>query len=168
MAEGVLIARLVFGLMIAGHGTQKLFGWFGGHGLSAVGGFLEMLGFRPGKTFATVAALSEFVSGLLIAAGFLGPIGPALMLSVMIVAAFSVHWQNGLFATTNGIEVPLLYGAAAVTLAFTGPGSYSIDALVGLTRLSTPAVIVAALAVGIAGGVANLAIRRPVPHAASA
>src|SRR5438067_5552925 len=119
MAEGLFAARLVFGLMMAAHGSQKLFGWFGGYGLTASAGFFEMLGFRPGRFFATTAALAEVTGGLLMALGLLGPIGPALMLAVMIVAAFSVHWEHGLFATANGIEVPLLYAAAAVALGLT-------------------------------------------------
>src|SRR5205823_9128886 len=100
-----------------------------------VAGFFEMLGFRPSRFFATTAAAAEFVSGLLVALGLFGPIGPALMLSVMIVAAFSVHWEHGLFAVTNGIEVPLLYAAAATALALSGPGVYSFDAALGLTSL---------------------------------
>ena len=116
------MARVVFGGLMAAHGAQKYFGWFGGYGLDAVSGMFESLGFRPGRLFATAAAVGEIVSGLLVAAGLLGPIGPALMLSVMIVAAVSVHWQHGLFAMTNGVEVPLLYAAAAVVFALTGPG----------------------------------------------
>ena len=92
--------------------------------------------------------------------GFLGPVGPALMLAVMIVAAISVHWQNGLFAMSNGIEVPLLYATGATVLALTGPGAYSLDAVLGLAPLWTPAFRLSVLAIGIIGGVANLAIRR--------
>jgi hypothetical protein len=91
------------------------------------------------------------VSGLLIALGLFGPVGPALMLSVMIVAAVSVHLKNGLFAMAGGIELALLYGAAAAGLALTGPGQYSLDALLGLAPLWTLAVSWTALAVGIAG-----------------
>jgi len=162
MNLGFLIARLVLGLLMAGHGAQKLFGWFGGYGLEAVTGYFEKLGFRPGRPFAVAAALSEIVSGLLVALGFLGPIGPAIMLSVMIVAAVSVHWGHGVFAGTNGIEVPLLYAAGAAALGLTGPGRYSIDALLGLTASWTPLVTWTVLAIGVAGGVANLAVRRPV------
>jgi putative oxidoreductase len=164
MNEGLLLARLVFGLLMAAHGSQKLFGWFGGHGLTAVGNMFVSLGFRPGRLFAAAAAVGESAGGLLIAFGLLGPVGPALMLSVMIVAAVSVHWRHGLFAMSNGIEVPLLYAAAAVTLALTGPGRYSLDALLGLTSLRTPEVAWSALAIAIVGGVGNLAIRRaPAP-----
>ena len=88
----------------------------------------------------------------------------------MIVAAGSVHWQNGLFAMTNGIEVPLLYGAVAAALALTGPGRYSLDALAGVSTLWTPALAWGALGASIAGGAANLAYRalRHTPVAATA
>jgi putative oxidoreductase len=163
MHEGVFIVRVVVGLLMAAHGSQKLFGWFGGYGLAGTGGFLEALGFRPGQLFAAAAALSELVGGLLIAFGFLGPVGPALVVAVMIVAAISVHWRHGLFATSNGIELPLLYGTVAVALTLSGPGAYSLDGLFGLTPFWTPAVSWAALLVGIVGGAVNLAARRPVP-----
>jgi putative oxidoreductase len=161
MNAGLFVLRVVVGLVMAGHGAQKLFGWFGGYGIAGTGGYLESLGFRPGRIFATAAALAEFLGGLLIAVGFLGPIGPAVVLATMIVAAISVHWQNGLFATTNGIELPLVYAAISAALALTGPGAYSIDEAVGLTPFWTPALTWAAVAIGVIGGVANLAARRP-------
>ena len=163
MDAGLLIARVVFGLLMAAHGTQKLFGWFGGYGLAGTAGFFEQLGFRPGKLFAGAAAGTELVAGLLVAAGFLGPLGPALIVSVMIVAAVTVHWPHGVFAQSNGIELPLLYGVAALTLALTGFGRLSLDAALGLTW-SEP-VIWTVLAVGVIGGFANLAIRKTAPVA---
>ncbi|MEO8622980.1 MAG: DoxX family protein [bacterium] len=162
-SSGLLIARLVFGLIMSAHGAQKLFGWFGGYGLTATGQFLVQLGFRPARLFAAIASTTEVVCGILIALGFLGPVGPALMLSVMIVAAVTVHWKNGLFAMGNGIELPLLYGAAAVVLALTGPGLYSLDALLGLQALWSPTLAGGALALGVVGGIGNLAARRPAP-----
>jgi putative oxidoreductase len=168
LSAGLLIARLVLGLLMSAHGTQKLFGWFGGHGLAGTAGMFDRLGFRPGRLFATMAASTEVVSGLLVALGFLGPVGPALMLAVMIVAALSVHWKNGLFAASNGIELPLLFGAGAFALALTGPGRFSLDALFGLQSLWTPSVAWWALAVAIVGGVGNLALRRPAPPASAA
>src|ERR1700720_4712359 len=119
--EGLLLARLVFGVVMAAHGAQKLFGWFGGYGIVGTGGFFDSIGFRPGRVLAAAAGLGETVGGVLVVLGLLGPIGPMLMLSVMIVAS-SLHWNNGLFATSNGIELPLLYGAGAVALALTGHG----------------------------------------------
>ena len=163
LSLGLLIGRLVVGLMMAAHGTQKLFGWFGGHGLEGTGQFFGALGFNPGRPFATLAGLGELVSGLLIALGFLGPLGPAIMLSVMIVAGISVHWRHGLFAANNGIEVPLLYATGAIALAFTGFGRYSLDAMLGLTGLSAPTVTSIALAVGIIGGILNLTVGRNAP-----
>ena len=104
----------------------------------------------------------EIASGLLVALGFLGPIGPALMISVMIVAMATVHWKNGMFATQNGIELPFLYAAAGLALGLTGFGRYSLDAILGLTPLFAPAVAYAALEVGIVGGLGSLAVRRVV------
>jgi putative oxidoreductase len=158
MAQGLLVLRLLFGIVMAAHGAQKLFGWFGGYGLSGTGGFLESIGFRPGRFFAFAAGASEFAGGLLIAAGLFGPVGPALVLATMIVAAITVHWKGGLFAQSNGIEVPLLYAAAAIALGFTGPGALSLDALLRInTSLAVNAAILTAAALG---GFANLALRK--------
>jgi putative oxidoreductase len=169
MNAGLLAIRLVFGLMMAAHGAQKLFGWFGGHGLAAVSGMFESLGFRPGKLFALAAAVSEVASGVLMAVGFLGPVGPALMLAVMIVAAITVHWPHGLFAMSNGIEMPLLYGTVAAGLTLIGPGRFSLDILLGLASLWTPAVARTALVAGVVVGLVNLALRRmPVRAPAAA
>lgn len=160
---GLLIIRVIFGLLMAGHGSQKLFGWLGGHGLAGTGGFFETLGFRPGKRFATAAALSEFIGGLLFAFGFLGPIGPALILAVMLVASISVHWKNGIYAATNGVEIPVLYASAVVGITLIGFGGYSLDSALGLATFWTPGLIALALIVGIVGGLANLMLRRHPP-----
>jgi putative oxidoreductase len=164
MDVGLLLARVVVGLVMAAHGSQKLFGWFGGYGLAGTGGFFEQLGFRPGRLFAMAAGTSEVVGGLLLAAGLLGPLGPAMIIAIMIVAMATVHWQHGLFAQNNGIEVPLLYTVSAVALALTGYGAYSLDAVLGLTWQAE--VIWVALGLGVIGGVANLAIRKTAPTAA--
>ena len=160
LSLGLLLVRVVIGLIMAAHGTQKLLGWFGGYGLRGTGEFFVQLGFQPGPAFAAAASISEIVSGLLVAFGFLGPIGPALMISVMIVAAMTVHWDHGLFASNNGIELPLLYGIAAFGLALTGFGQYSLDSWLGIAGRLPIADTWIALAAGVVGGFANLALRR--------
>jgi len=156
---GLLVARLVIGLLMAAHGAQKMFGWFGGYGLQKTGKFFEQIGFRPGSAFAGAAAISEIASGLLVALGFLGPVGPALIISVMIVAAVTVHWEHGIIAK-NGIELTLLYATAALGLAVTGFGQYSLDTLLGIAA-HLPAVDTwIALALGVVGGFVNVALRR--------
>jgi len=160
LSIGLLFVRIVVGLVMAAHGAAKLFGWWGGYGLRGTGQFFEQAGFRPGPAFAAAASLSEIISGLLVAVGFLGPIGPALMVSVMIVAAVTVHWGQGLFAP-KGIELPLLYAAAAFGLALTGFGEYSVDALFGVAGRWSAGFIWIVLVLGVAGAFVNLAFRRP-------
>jgi putative oxidoreductase len=165
LSAGLLVVRLVVGLLMAAHGSQKLLGWFGGYGIAGTGTYFESIGFRPGRVFATLAAATEVVSGLLVALGLLGPVGPALMLSVMIVAVVTVHWKNGLFAASNGIELALFYGTVAAGLALIGFGRYSLDAVLGLTALYTPTWALVALTAGILGGVGNVLAWRPVAAA---
>jgi putative oxidoreductase len=160
LSIGLLVVRIVIGLMMAAHGAAKLFGWWGGHGLRGTGQFFEQVGFRPGPAFAAAASLSEIISGLLVAFGFLGPIGPALMVSVMIVAAVTAHLGKGLFAPT-GIELPLLYAAAAFGLALTGFGEYSVDALLSVAGRWSAGFTWIVLMLGVAGAFVNLALRRP-------
>ncbi|MBI4538883.1 MAG: DoxX family protein [Gemmatimonadetes bacterium] len=160
MSIALLIARVLLGLGIAAHGAQKLFGWFGGYGLGGTAGFFETLGFRPGRSFAAAAGLAEFGGGVLTAAGLLGPIGPALVILVMIVAMVAVHASHGFFVTNNGIEVPLLYAIGNLVLAFTGPGSYSLDAMLGLLTPSTATYASIAAGLAVLGAVAVLALRR--------
>ena len=163
----LLLVRLLLGLGMAAHGTQKLFGWFGGHGLAGTAGFFESLGFRPGRFFATAAALGETGGGLLVALGLFGPLGPALIALVMIVAILTVHAPNGFFGMNNGIELPLVYIAGAVLVAFTGPGSLSMDAAFGLEALSTGPNALVALAFAVVVALLNIVARGHKPATAS-
>jgi putative oxidoreductase len=164
MDTGILIARVVFGLMIAVHGGQKLFGWFGGPGFDGTGALFEGLGFVPGRLFVAIDVFAECAGGVLLVAGLFEPAAAAAIIPVMIVAIVTVHWPNGLLALTNGIELPLLYLVAALSLALTGPGSYSLDAILGLRSWWTPPATSLAIAAGVAGGIASLGMRRPRPR----
>ena|SRR6266481_7868899 len=169
MGLGLLIARLVLGLAMAAHGTQKIFGWFGGYGPQGTGGYLESQGYRPGVLFAWGLGLGEVGSGLLTALGLLGPVGPALLISIMLVAAVVGHAGKGFFATGGGYELPVIYSAGALALAFTGPGRLSLDALLGLERLWTPTAAWIAIVAGVVLAAVNLAVRRvPKPSAVAA
>ena len=159
MDIALLLARLLFGLGMAGHGVQKLFGWFGGPGIAGAGAIFETLGFRPGRFFALSAALTELAGAALIVLGLLGPVGPALMVLIMLVACAAV-WSNGYFAIRNGCEPAALYGMGGVLLAFAGPGRYSLDQLLGLMWLSTEQTAWIALGVALAGALVNIAVRR--------
>jgi putative oxidoreductase len=159
MDIGLLILRLTVGLTLAAHGAQKLFGWFGGPGLDATGQFFAMIGFSPGRRQALMAGLAETGGGLLLALGFLSPAAATLIFSVMLVAALSVHVKKGFFITNGGYEYTLVLGFAALTLAFTGPGLFSVDALVGYS-ISGALCGVVALFVGLLGGVVPLIQRR--------
>jgi putative oxidoreductase len=166
MGIALLFVRLVLGLGMAAHGAQKLFGWFGGYGIQGTGGFFASIGFRPGPLFALAAGLGEFGGGVLTALGLGGPVGPALMILVMIVAILTVHIHNGFFVTNNGFETPLLYILGALAIAFTGPSPYTLDAVVGLDSLWTPQITGIAIAAAIVLALANVAARRPTPPAA--
>src|ERR1041384_538845 len=148
VGAGLLVARLALGLTLAAHGAQKLFGWFGGYGIAGTGGWLENGGYRPGRTFAKLLGLTEFVAGLLLALGLLGPVGPALIVAVMIVAMITVHWKNAFFVSTNGVEHPLMFAIAAIGLALIGPGQYSLDYILRWQRWETPGLTLIVLAIG--------------------
>jgi len=166
MAFGLLILRLVLGLTMAAHGAQKAFGLFGGYGLEGTGGWLESLGFRPGAVHARVVAASELVGGLLLAVGLLTPFGAAAIIGVMLVAIATVHLKSGFFNTEGGYEFNLLLATAAATLAFTGPGRFSIDSALGFD-MGSIAMGFTAIALGVLGAIVTLAIRSEAPSAAT-
>jgi putative oxidoreductase len=160
MDVGLLLLRLTLGLTFAAHGTQKLFGWFGGPGLDAIGQTFAMLGFAPGRRQALMAALAETGGGFLLVIGFLTPIAATLLFGVMLVAAVSAHLKQGFFAHKGGYELTLVLGVGALSAAFTGPGLLSFDALFGRS-MSGPVWGVGALLVGLLGGTIQLLLRRP-------
>jgi putative oxidoreductase len=156
MDIGLLVLRAVVGLLLAGHGAQKLFGWFGGHGLRGTTGFLESLGWRPGRTFALLLGAGELAGGLALALGFVTPLAAAALMAVLANAALVVHGRNGLWNTEGGFEYPLVLACVALALAFTGPGRFSLDQLIGW---HTGGVVwgFAAVLLGVLGLVVGLA-----------
>jgi putative oxidoreductase len=161
MSEGLFIIRAVAGLVLFAHGAQKLFGWWGGHGLDGTGGFFEQVGHRPGRQMAAVAGASEAGGGLLLFLGLLTPFACAAVIGVMIVASVSVHADNGLWATNGGYELPMLYGVVAAGLAFTGPGGFSVDNGLGL-HLAGWGWGLVAVVLGCVGAAIQLSRRKKV------
>jgi putative oxidoreductase len=147
---GLLSLRLVVGLLLAGHGAQKLFGWFGGGGFKGTIGMMRKLGFRPAWLWALLASLSEFGGGVLLALGFLNPLGSVAISAPMLMAIVKVHWSHGIWATKGGFELPLTNLVAALTVALTGPGIYSVDAVLGLA-LPEPATLGAGMVLVVLG-----------------
>ncbi|WP_404354804.1 DoxX family protein [Cytobacillus firmus] len=127
MDLGLLIIRLVIGVLFIGHGAQKLFGWFGGHGLKGTGGWFDSIGMKPGVMMALFAGLTEFIGGLLFALGFLTPLAALMIAGTMIMAIVKVHGPNGLWATSNGYEYNLTLLSVAIGIALIGPGRYALD-----------------------------------------
>src|SRR3954447_21147467 len=131
MAYGLLLLRLVVGLTLAGHGAQKLFGWFEGPGPRGAGGFFGSMRLRMPLAMAVLAGLCEFGGGLLLALGLLTPLAALAVAIVMLNAIGLVHWRNGFWATGGGYEYNLLIATVAVALTATGPGRFSLDAAIG-------------------------------------
>lgn len=149
---------------MAAHGAQKALGWFDGPGPSAAAKHMESLGFRPGETYAQTASLNEIAGGTLIALGLGGPIGPALVISTMIVAQTTVHAQNGFFAQKNGIELGVAYTAATLAFASNDYGELSLDHALGLEEpLGHPVVRTLALIAAVAGAYVVLGSRNVLP-----
>ena len=168
MASGILLLRLVVGIVLFAHGAQKLFGWFGGYGLAGTAGFFGGLRFRMPKATVVVAGVSE-ASGLLFAAGFLTPLAALLMASTMVVAVGSVHIKNGLFVTNSGYEYNLVLWTVASPSSATGPGRFSLDNALGWSdNISGVLVGLRRAVLSLAGGALVLATRKPAPREAPA
>lgn len=125
---GLLIIRLVIGLLFVGHGAQKLFGWFGGYGIKGTGGWFESIGMKPGAAMALFAGLAELIGGILFVLGLLTPLAGIIIAGTMVMAIAKVHGPNGLWATSNGYEYNLTLLAVSIGMALIGPGQYALDA----------------------------------------
>ncbi|MGH2792798.1 MAG: DoxX family protein [Actinomycetota bacterium] len=164
MDVGLLLLRLVVGGLFIGHGSQKLFGSFGGHGLEGTGSFMGKLGYRPGRPMAALAGFAELASGALLLLGFFTPFAAAGIIGVMFNAIISVHWRNGVWNQDGGIEYPLVLCTVAAAVTFAGPGAYSVDGVLGL-ELAGVAWGVSAILLGVITGSIVAMSRRPAPVA---
>jgi putative oxidoreductase len=157
MELGLLVLRIVVGLLFMGHGAQKLFGWFGGHGLEGTAGFFQQgLGLHPGKLHASGAGAAEFFGGLLLALGLLTPLAAAALIGTMTVAIATVHWTKGVWTTEGGYEYNAVLMAVAFAVTAVGPGNWSLDHALGFD-ISGAGWALAALAAGAVGGLAMMA-----------
>jgi putative oxidoreductase len=145
-----LLARVTIGVLFVGHGTQKLFGWFGGGGPEGTAQGFESMGLRPGKRNAILAGIAETTGGLLFALGAATPAAAAALTSVMATAIKTVHWEKGVWVSAGGYEYNLVLLAAVFGLTENGPGQWSIDGALGRSRWGTHWAL-AALAAGAAG-----------------
>ncbi|GLX80991.1 DoxX family protein [Thalassotalea eurytherma] len=121
--------RLIAGIIFTAHGAQKLFAWFGGYGLQGTGQWMDSIGLSPGYLMALMAGSAEFFGGLLLIAGLLTRPTSFVLAITMVVAIFSVHFENGLFMSANGYEFALILLAASVSLVISGAGKLSLDNL---------------------------------------
>ncbi|EHR40316.1 MULTISPECIES: DoxX family protein [Alishewanella] len=122
-----LALRVPVGIIFAAHGAQKLFGWFGGYGLEGTGAWMDSIGLSPGVLMAFLAGAAEFFGGLALILGLLTRPAAAALAFAMLIAIFSVHFENGLFMSNNGYEFGLALLAASVSLLFSGAGKISLD-----------------------------------------
>jgi putative oxidoreductase len=155
MDIALLVLRVVVGLFFAGHGAQKLFGMFGGHGLAGTGGFFESLGLTPGRRHATAAGAAELAGGVLLVLGLATPLAALLIIAVMTTAILTVHAKNGPWVTDGGFEYNVVLIAAAFCVAGAGPGDISLDDAFGWAPdITGTGWALLVLAVGILGGIA--------------
>jgi putative oxidoreductase len=161
--------RVTVGALFVGHGTQKLFGWFGGPGLDATAKGFEGLGIRPGKANAVAAGAAEAGGGALLALGLATPIAGSALTATMLTAIHRVHLKNGPWSGNGGYEYNLVLIAAALAIVEVGPGALSLDGALDRER-SGSGWALAALATGVLGaaGAHALAAAQPAPPAAAA
>ena len=159
IALGLLVLRLVVGLTLAAHGAQKLFGWWGGSGMTGWTQMVQKLRIRPAQPWAWFAALSEFGGGLLLALGLLSPLGSLAIAGAMLVAIATVHLSKGFWAAKGGYEFNLSLIAGAMAIALAGPGTYSLDNALGI-HLPEPATLIVGTIALLAGVTVTLASRK--------
>jgi putative oxidoreductase len=150
MKVGRLLLRAAVGGFFVGHGTQKLFGWFGGQGLQATASGFDSMGLKPGRVNAIAAGASETFGGLGLALGYRTPLAASAIVGTMLTAIDRVHLKNGPWVNKGGYEYNVVLAAAAISLAESGPGVLSLDALRGKERTGARWGLISLL-LGVAG-----------------
>jgi putative oxidoreductase len=163
MSIGSLALRATVGPLFVGHGTQKLFGWFGGHGPDATGGFFESLGMRPGKRAAVAAGINEALGGLLLTLGAATPLAATMISSTMVTAIRKVHASKGPWIAEGGFEYNLVLIGALATLVDHGPGAPSVDDKL-LPGWKGPAWTAAMVGAAVAGSYLVDQLSEPAPE----
>jgi len=160
IALGLLVLRLVLAVILVGHGAQKLFGWWGGPGMTGWTGAMTRMRIRPAVPWAWMSALAEFVGGLLVGLGFLNPLGSFAIAGSMLVALILVHWPKGFWVSKGGYEFNLMILGAAAAVAIAGPGAYSLDTALGI-RLPEPWLLILGALATVAGVAVAVGTRVP-------
>lgn len=157
---GLAILRVAVGVPFSLHGFQKLFGWFGGGGLSGTARWFRSLGFGDGRAAAVLAGSGETCGGLGLALGVLTPLAAAAMIGVMATAAFVNNADGGFWSVSKGWELNGYLIVVAWAVATTGPGAWSVDAALGLGALSGAVPGAVALVAGVGLGYVRWATRQ--------
>jgi putative oxidoreductase len=158
---GILVLRLVIGLTMAAHGSQKAFGWWKGSGWAGWRAVMTRMGFRPESLWAGVSVGAELVGGLLLAIGFLTPFAAMALIGQSMVIIVKAHWPRGFWNRDNGFEFPLTLLAGVVAVVGTGAGAISVDGLLGLSWTTELRLLLAL--VGVVGGLGAVAIAKLAP-----
>lgn len=161
-ALGLLILRVVIGGILVGHGAQKLFGWWGGPGMTGWKGAMTRMRIRPPVLWAWTSALAESLGGVAMILGLLTPLASFAIIGSMLVAVSLVHWPRGFWVNKGGYEFNLSIIAGSLALALAGPGTYSLDALLGV-RLPEPLTVIVLAVATVASVAFALATRAPAP-----
>ncbi len=166
IALGLLILRIVTGVILMGHGTQKLFGWWGGPGMTGWIGAMNRMRIRPAAPWAWISMLAEVLGGLGLIVGLLTPFPSLAIAGSMLVAIALVHWPRGFWVSKGGYEFNLSILAAIAAIAIAGPGAYSLDSALGL-HLPEPTTLIIGTVLLLIGVGFALRTRAPEPAADS-
>ena len=162
LSLGLLILRVVVGLTLAAHGSQKLFGWFEGPGFVKLNQGFGAQGYKPAALWTALLVLGELGGGLSLAFGFLTALGAAGVFAAMFMATVKAHWKKGFWNGKGGMEFTLILAIVGLVIGLTGPGTFAIDTLLGDAPANVTLFIVLAI-IGLIVDIIGLVMTRPAP-----